>query len=102
MVIQACLLGPTLAPFAGGVAAHYFTWRHMQYALAVAGTVAFIFMIFLLPETIPPGARGIDKANEGQEECEEKRPFKFVWLNPLSCLYLLRSPNLLALVCFTF
>ncbi|TFK35473.1 major facilitator superfamily domain-containing protein [Crucibulum laeve] len=87
----ACLLGPALAPLAGGIAAHYSSWRVMQFALGGIGLGAFIFMSFFFPETSHPGARGVDKL-EGYTH-PTWRP---VLLNPLSPLWLLRSPNLLA------
>ncbi|KAJ7928966.1 MFS general substrate transporter [Mycena leptocephala] len=65
----ACLLGPALSPLAGGLAAHYSSWRAMQYALGLSGAAGFVFILILLPETSHPGTRG---------------------------LWLLRSPNLLA------
>ncbi|KLO19712.1 MFS general substrate transporter [Schizopora paradoxa] len=86
----ACLLGPALAPLAGGVAAYYYTWRHMQFALFLSGILALALILLLLPETSHPGTRGIDK------EHESGRYSKWVWLNPLSGLALLRSPNLMA------
>ena len=74
-----------------GVAAAYFSWRHMHYVLFAAATLAFMIIFLALPETIHPGTRGVDKAPESDKN-------KFVWLNPLSSLWLLRSPNLLAVV----
>ncbi|KDR82160.1 hypothetical protein GALMADRAFT_135523 [Galerina marginata CBS 339.88] len=65
----AVLLGPALAPLAGGFATHYFSWRLMQIWL---------------------GQRGVDKADP--LSLPNWRP---VILNPLSSLWLLRSPNLL-------
>lgn len=88
--IQASLFGATLAPISGGVVANYFSWRVMQYAIGVAGVFSFFLMFRFLPETSHPGERGIDKRPESD--------FGWVWLNPLKFLWLLRSPNLLALV----
>jgi len=85
----ACLLGPALAPLAGGIATYYFTWRHMQYALFLSGILALALVFLLLPETSHPGTRGIDK-----EHASGRYP-RWVWLNPLSGLALLRSPNLM-------
>ncbi|THH29030.1 hypothetical protein EUX98_g5165 [Antrodiella citrinella] len=81
------LLGPALAPVAGGFAAQYYSWRLMQLALAVAGVATLVFVIVFLPETSHPGVRGVDKVEEGKT--------KWVWLNPLKSLTLLRSPNVL-------
>lgn len=62
----------------------------MQYAVAIAGVISYGLMFFLLPETSHPNSRGVDKLpNSG---------WKWAWLNPFRCLWLLRSPNLLTLV----
>lgn len=84
------LLGPSLSPLAGGIAATYASWRILQYALAVAGFCSYFVMLWFLPETSHPGTRGIDKLAVGQRT--------WVLLNPLKSLSLLRSPNLLAVV----
>ncbi|KAJ7678887.1 MFS general substrate transporter [Mycena polygramma] len=78
----ACLLGPALSPLAGGLAAHYSSWRAMQYILGISGAIGFILILILLPETSHPGARGVDKL------MRETNGAKNLWL--------LRSPNLLA------
>ncbi|KAK0444615.1 MFS general substrate transporter [Desarmillaria tabescens] len=85
----ACLLGPALAPFVGGIVAHFFSWRTMQLTLGGAGLGAFICMCLFFPETSHPGVRGIDKI-------EENSKARFVWVNPARSLALLRSPNLVA------
>lgn len=93
------MLGPALAPVCGGLAAHYTSWRDMQYALGICGMIAFAAVAAFLPETAHPMTRGIDKlplpqvfSGLGQQHR------KFVWVNPLASLWLLRSPNLLAVV----
>ncbi|KAF9009715.1 major facilitator superfamily domain-containing protein [Cyathus striatus] len=86
------LLGPALAPLAGGAAAHYASWRIMQYSLGVCGLVSFIFMLLFLPETSHPGSREVDKLVTTGKHIPRWRP---VLLNPLRPLWLLRSPNLL-------
>ncbi|KAF9009714.1 major facilitator superfamily domain-containing protein [Cyathus striatus] len=85
-------LGPALAPLAGGAAAHYASWRIMQYSLGVCGLVSFIFMLLFLPETSHPGSREVDKLVTTGKHIPRWRP---VLLNPLRPLWLLRSPNLL-------
>ncbi|KAI5124183.1 hypothetical protein M0805_000988 [Coniferiporia weirii] len=87
----ACLLGPTLAPLAGGIAAHYYTWRHMHCVLFLVGLLAFLLVFFFLPETSHPGSRGVEKQVAGDAHN------RLVWLNPFASLWLLRSPNLMAL-----
>lgn len=52
----------------------------------------FFVFVFFFPETSHPGARGIDKAVE-----KGGNP-GFVFLNPFSSLWLLRSPNLFLVV----
>jgi len=64
----------------------------MQAFLGVIGLIELGFMYFLFPETSQPGARGIDKMSL------EDRPKRFIFINPLRPLALLRSPNLLLIV----
>ncbi|KZP06003.1 MFS general substrate transporter [Athelia psychrophila] len=85
----AILLGPALAPLCGGLAAAYASWRVMQYTLGASGALAFAAVWLFLPETSHPGTRGID-------QLRAMRRRGLVWVNPLACLWLLRSPNLLA------
>ncbi|KAF7336682.1 putative drug/proton antiporter YHK8 [Mycena venus] len=87
----ACLLGPALSPLAGGLAAHYSSWRAMQFILGFSGAIGFIFILVLLPETSHPGTRGVDKLMR-----ETNGTQKYAFVNPLKSLWLLRSPNLLA------
>ncbi|KAF8804007.1 MFS general substrate transporter [Phlegmacium glaucopus] len=87
----AILLGPALAPLAGGFAAHYYSWRLLQQFLGLVGLFVFFLIMFFLPETYHPGERGVDKLDPSQ--LPKWRP---VILNPLRPLWLLRSPNLLA------
>lgn len=86
------LLGAALAPFAGGTAANYYSWRGTQFGLSGFAVFCWILTFLLQPETSQPGARGIDKARA------EGRKVGWVWLNPLKSLGLLRSPNVLFLV----
>jgi len=88
--ISAILLGPTLAPLAGGIAAHYYSWRFMQQFLGLVGIVVFFLVIFFLPETSHPNKRGVD--NLDADLLPKWRP---VILNPLQPPWLLKSPNLL-------
>ncbi|EIM82270.1 MFS general substrate transporter [Stereum hirsutum FP-91666 SS1] len=101
----ACLLGPAIAPLAGGIAAHYYTWRHMQFILFIASTLLAIFMLVYLPETSQPRSRGIDKLLESESSLEgeddvdrssKQRRRRWVWLNPFQSVAMFRSPNLLA------
>ncbi|KAH7911119.1 major facilitator superfamily domain-containing protein [Hygrophoropsis aurantiaca] len=86
----ASLFGLAIAPLGGGLAAQYASWRQIHVILGAWGLLEFILVYFILPETSHPGARGIDKV-------DESRRSRFVWINPLRSLLLLRSPNLLAI-----
>ncbi|OJA13086.1 hypothetical protein AZE42_09239 [Rhizopogon vesiculosus] len=85
----ATLLGFAVAPFIGGAAAQYWSWRNLHYSLGVWGLLEILLIYLSLPETSHPGAMGIEKVTP-------KRRFHIAWVNPLSSLWLLRSPNLLA------
>ncbi|KDR82154.1 hypothetical protein GALMADRAFT_135516 [Galerina marginata CBS 339.88] len=91
----ACLLGPSLAPLAGGWATYYYSWRTMQGSLGVLGFVAFCTMYFFFPETSQPGTRGIDKLRASRGPDSQDKKIGFVFINPLRPMLLLRSPNLL-------
>ncbi|KAJ6497759.1 MFS general substrate transporter [Mycena sanguinolenta] len=94
------LFGNTIAPTIGGGApfSKYSSWRNVQFGLAFVGLFVFLAMLALLPETSHPGTLGMDKSEECDSTHESPRKFKWVWLNPFSCLWLLRSPNLLLVV----
>ncbi|EKM83312.1 hypothetical protein AGABI1DRAFT_89867 [Agaricus bisporus var. burnettii JB137-S8] len=100
--LAAVLLGCSVAPVAGGLAAQYASWRLMQLIIGVLGTFAFVVIWFCFPETSHPGARGIENLR-----MQADKGIKIRWthylVNPLSPLGLLRSPNILAvtLACFT-
>lgn len=88
---SAVLLGPAMAPIAGGFTAHYSSWRVMQYAIGLAGLIMSVSMYAAFPETSHPGALGVDRLTA--EQREKRGP---VLLNPFASLALLRSPNLAA------
>jgi MFS family permease len=112
---QAVLLGPAIAPFIGGFAAHYSSWRILQAAIGLVALLVFFILTVFLPETSHPGERGVDKVNlakrkgkatsntDGDEieeggwgaRVKDKLP---VLLNPFAPLWLLKSPNLLFVV----
>lgn len=91
--LQAVLLGPALAPLVGGIAAHYFSWRLLQVGLGGVGLLVWLVTLFIFPETYHPGERGVDKADPAT--LSKWRP---VVLNPFNALWILRSPNMLAVV----
>ena len=80
-----------------GLAAHYYSWRFMQQFLGLVGFLVFFIIIFFLPETSHPNKRGVD--NLDRSRLPKWRP---VILNPLQPLWLLRSPNLFAVVRILF
>ena len=86
----------SLAPTAGGTTAHYFSWRATQYGLFWAGFVSLVLTYLFQPETSQPGARGVDKLVEKEGKA------RWVWLNPIESIVLLRSPNVLLVVCSNF
>jgi hypothetical protein len=68
----------------------------MQLTIALLGCVVFVTMLLFFPETSHPGTRGIDKR---RLECSEGgQRSDLVFINPIKSLWLLRSPNLLAVV----
>ena len=67
----------------------------MQLYLAAAGIFQFCWMYSYLPETAQPGTRGIDKLPGINSPKHHPR---FIFINPLQPLALLRSPNLLFIV----
>jgi hypothetical protein len=70
----------------------------MQYALAIIGAAVFVGILLLLPETMHPHTRGVDKAPDGNGlQAHGSRP-RLILLNPFASLALLRSPNLLLVV----
>ena len=94
--LQASLLGPSLSPIIGGLAARYASWRLLQFALGGCGVALFAAVLLFLPETSWPRTRGIDKQRESGE------PINIWWTwvrNPLMHISIFRSPNVLAAVC---
>ncbi|KAJ3511711.1 hypothetical protein NLJ89_g3941 [Agrocybe chaxingu] len=88
---SATLFGSALAPFAGGLATHYFSWRFMQLCLGFMGLGIFFCILLFFPETYHPGERGVEKADPAS--LPSWRP---ILINPLRPLWLLKRPNLLA------
>ncbi|KJA19694.1 hypothetical protein HYPSUDRAFT_856658 [Hypholoma sublateritium FD-334 SS-4] len=83
----ATLIGPSIAPLAGGYAAQYYSWRAMQGALGVTGIITLYFIWVFLPETSHFSADG------GKTELKNTKVLRnFISVNPLRPLWLLRSP----------
>ena len=72
------------------------------------GLVVLLLILFFVPETSHPGERGIDKANEAflalnpadgsESEPRRRKGLGLVFLNPFWNFWLLRSPNIMAIV----
>ncbi|KIY69847.1 MFS general substrate transporter [Cylindrobasidium torrendii FP15055 ss-10] len=92
----ASFFGPALAPLVGGWGAHYASWRLTQFYLGIVSLLTCLLMFFFLPETSHPGSRGIELVWASSNS--DRRPFKWVWLNPLKSLHLMRSPVLMLMV----
>ncbi|KAH6919113.1 major facilitator superfamily domain-containing protein [Coprinopsis sp. MPI-PUGE-AT-0042] len=92
----AAFLGPALAPLAGGFAAHYGSWRHMQIIIGVAVAVVYAAVLASFPETSHPGTTG-------KEKSETPHPrWRPVALNFFSALWVLRNPALLFVAIASF
>ncbi|KAF8589764.1 MFS general substrate transporter [Ramaria rubella] len=96
----AILMGPALAPLAGGLAATYASWRTMQLILFAMASIALFCVALFLPETCHPGSRGIDKwlAEEAPIVLVSQKQWKWVWLNPFKALEILWGPNVFLVV----
>ncbi|KAG1749476.1 major facilitator superfamily domain-containing protein [Suillus lakei] len=71
--VRATLFGLAVTPFLGGAAAQYWSWRNLHYCLGEWGLLEML-LIYL------------------------SRWIHITWVNPLSSLLLLRSPNLFAVM----
>ncbi|KAG2360519.1 major facilitator superfamily domain-containing protein [Suillus spraguei] len=89
--IAVTLLGNAIAPFLGGAATQFWSWRNFHYCIGTWGLLEMLIVYLLLPETSHPGILGIDKLTR-------RRWIHITWVNPLSSLWLLLSPNLCAVM----
>ncbi|KAG1769033.1 major facilitator superfamily domain-containing protein [Suillus occidentalis] len=89
--LGATLFGFAVAPFLGGAAAQYWSWRNLHHSLAAWGLLELLLIYLWFPETSHPGTLGIDKLTR-------RRWIHVTWVNPISSLWLLRSPNLFAVM----
>ncbi|KAG1768300.1 major facilitator superfamily domain-containing protein [Suillus occidentalis] len=87
----ATLLGYAVAPFLGGAATQYWSWRSLHYSIGAWGLLEMLLLYLSFPETSHPGTLGIDKVTR-------RKRIHISWVNPLSSLWLLRSPNLFAVM----
>jgi MFS family permease len=98
ITIQTSLVGFALAPTIGGITAYYWSWRTIHLWIAVFAFGVLVFMAFFFPETIHPGTKGLDEYERSGKVCSKWIP---VMLNPISQIAMLRSPNILAVVCLS-
>lgn len=89
------VLGPALAPVLAGVFQEYTapTWRSMQYTLIGFGSLAFVLILFFLPETAHGETPHVIACREASEREGRKRRFVFYWFNPVKSLGGLRWGN---------
>ncbi|KAJ8582381.1 MFS general substrate transporter [Rhizopogon salebrosus TDB-379] len=83
--------GFAVAPFLGGIAVQYWSWRNLHYSLAAWGLLQMLLIHHSFPETSHPGTTGIEKVTL-------RKRFHIAWVNPFSSLWLLWSPNLFATI----
>ncbi|KAG2040360.1 major facilitator superfamily domain-containing protein [Suillus americanus] len=83
--------GHAIAPFLGGAATQYWSWRNLHYSIGAWGLLDMLLIYLSFPETSHPGTLGIDKVTR-------RRWIHITRVNPLSSLWLLRSPNLFAVM----
>ena len=76
---------------------HSYSWRVVHVVLGLLGLIIFTTIYFFFPETIQPGATGIEKM-KAAKGIDSSTPFIFKFINPFKSLWLLRSPSLLLTV----
>ncbi|KAG2139128.1 major facilitator superfamily domain-containing protein [Suillus bovinus] len=84
-------IGWGVAPFVGGAATQYWSWRNFHYSIGAWGLLEMLFIYLSFPETSHPGTLGIDKL-------PSRGWIHITRINPLRSLWLLRSPNLFAVM----
>lgn len=88
------LLGPCTSPVVAGALTEYAkgrwgSWRAMQWLLAGMGAFAVLLTAVFLPETAWTRQCLQDRPSSG------KQRFRWVWLDPIRPIWLLRYPNIL-------
>lgn len=109
------LMGPLVAPIAGGLIAERWNWRATLWALAIYGLGTLVFIFFALPETLKSTRNLAEEAfvEEIQQEAATNRPTlsrtstreqvqrtsreylkmaRIVFIDPLTVLAYLRFP----------
>ena len=72
----------------------------MHVIFVLLGLIIFTTIYLFFPETIQPGATGIEKM-KAANGIDSSSPTPFIFINPFKSLWLLRSPSLLLTVSFT-
>ncbi|KAF8499333.1 MFS general substrate transporter, partial [Hysterangium stoloniferum] len=91
------LFGPLIAPVLGGWLATYVSWRVVQLGVVIMALIGFITFALCLPETSHPGTKGIEKLRmvdnrESPFVQSNGTGWRFISLNPLRILLLLKNP----------
>lgn len=95
------LLGPCLSPVVGGALTEYATgrwgsWRAMQWLLTGMGGLAVLLTAVGLPETAWTRQCQHDAIPDDERKGWRRWwPYRWVWLDPLRPVWLLRYPNIL-------
>ncbi|KAF2084682.1 MFS general substrate transporter [Saccharata proteae CBS 121410] len=85
------LVGPAFGPFIGGIIVTFRSWRDIFWLQVALAGLAFVLMIFLLPETTH-----YKKSVELEGLTPKQRVSKmWSWMNPMRVLKLYRYPNLI-------
>lgn len=94
------LCGPGLAPVIGGALAQSLGWRSTLWFLTIFGGVVFLFVLFLLPETLPRS--NMENNKNTKEMGMAMYVFKGI-VDPFKALSLLRHPPVfIAVYCAVF
>ena len=90
--LSGALVGPAFGPFIGGIIVTFKSWRVIFWLQSALGGLAFVLVLFLLPETIPS-----KKYDEFKQFTRTQRTKKILHLvNPLRVAILLfEYPNLI-------
>jgi hypothetical protein len=78
---------------------HFYSWRAVHAILGLLGLIVFTTIYFFFPETMQPGATGIDKMKAANGIDSSSTP-SFTFINPFNSMWLLRSPAMLIIVRF--
>lgn len=91
------LLGPLLAPIIGGVLSQSLGWRSTMWFLSIFGLVAFLLLLFMLPETLV-SSRRVDRRLQSTRPKTFLKQLQRIFVEPLGVLLFLRFPPILITV----